>query len=125
MRLELGVLAVDGDADAVAEILGLAERSALELAAGPRGRAVEPERQADAVVEQQVGGTDDERITGQLGRFEGADRAVAEERAQVGLVRRTLGDRDPLPSRPSGVASSLADRALAGEARRRDNNSGP
>ncbi len=72
--LELGVLALDGDADAVAEILGLGERPALELAAGLGGGAVEPERQADAVVEQQIDGADDERIARQLGRLEGADR---------------------------------------------------
>src|SRR5262245_10238982 len=83
--LELGVAAVDGDADTVAEELGLGERSTLELAAGLGGRAVEPERQAHAVVEQEVDLAYDQGVAGELRRLVGTDRAVTEERAQVGL----------------------------------------
>src|SRR5262249_10871252 len=86
--LERDVAALDGDADAIAEILGLNERPASELAACLRGGAVEPERQADAVIEQQVDRAGDERVARQLHRLVGPDRAVAEEGAQVGLVRR-------------------------------------
>ena len=114
--LELRVVALDRNADAVAEILGLRERSAFELAAGLRGRAVEPEREADPVIEQEVGGTDDERIAGKLDGFEHADRAVAEERAQVGLVRGALGDRDLHSLQAFGRGVELGHRALAGEA---------
>ena len=81
-------------ANAVAEVLGLAERAALELAAGLRRRAVEPEGEADAVVEQEVCRAADERVAGELRRLVGADRAVAEERAKIGLVRGALGDGD-------------------------------
>src|SRR5581483_1641683 len=70
--LELLVVAVHRDGDAVTEVLGLAERPALELAAGLGRRAVEPERQADAVVEQEVDGARDERVAGELRCVEGA-----------------------------------------------------
>src|SRR4029079_16074289 len=93
--LQLGIAALYRNADAIAEILGLHERAAPELAAGLGGCAIEPERQADAVVEQEVHGAGDETVAGQLLRLVGADRAVAEERPQVGLVRRLPGDGDP------------------------------
>ena len=114
--LELLVLAVDGDRHPVAEVLGLAERSALELAAGLGARAVEPEGEADAVVEQQLDRAADERIAGKLGRLVGADRAVAEERAQIGLVRRSLGDGDLLALEPFGGDVEAAGGALGRKA---------
>src|SRR2546430_13809039 len=76
-QLELRVFAVDGDGHPVAEILGLAERPALELAARLGGGAVEPEGERDPVVEQEGGGAADERGARQLRRGGGADRAVA------------------------------------------------
>ena len=44
----------DRDADAFAEIAAVEIGPAAECAAAGRGRAVEPERQRDAVAEQQV-----------------------------------------------------------------------
>src|SRR5215467_9999470 len=48
------VAALDGDADAFAEIATLEERSAGEFAAVVRVAAVEPEREPEPVAEQEV-----------------------------------------------------------------------
>src|SRR5262249_20928298 len=56
--------------------------------------AVEPEGEGNAIIKQEIGGAGDERVARQLWAVEGTDRAVAEERAQIGLMRGSLGDGD-------------------------------
>ncbi len=53
------------------------------------------------------------------GRLEGADRAVAEERAQIGFVRGALGDRDLPAFQPLRGDVEPPGAAFAGEAGRR------
>ena len=93
-RLDLRVRLGNRNGDAVAEELGFEVRAPLQFAAPFRGCAMQPEHEADAVVEDVVDLTLDERIAREIWVFEGADGAGAEEGAQERLVRRVLGNAD-------------------------------
>ena len=77
-------------------------RPALQLAAGFGVRTVEPEDEADAVVEQQRYGPVHEGVARLFRGIEELDLAVAKEGAQILLMRRAFGHGDLLALEVSG-----------------------
>ena len=91
---QLGIRLRHRDCNALAEIARFQERAATQLAAFLRRRAVDPQHQADAVVEHQVELALHQRVAGALGRFERLDLTEPEEFRQIRLVRRALDHAD-------------------------------
>src|SRR5262249_61273587 len=113
------VAAPDRHADPCAELTALGERTAPEHAATGGVGSVEPERERDAVAEQEIGLAATQRLTRGLRVGIGTDLDLREERLEIGFMRRR-GDHGHLaalePLRTHGLDTGIPPLA---EARRR------